>query len=40
MITYRDGTTERVPAAEGVVRVRQKIIKGGGGSYALVPVGK
>ncbi|MEU7010373.1 hypothetical protein [Streptomyces sp. NPDC046332] len=36
LITYRSGETERVPSAQGIVVVRQKIIKGGGGTYKMV----
>ena len=37
LITYRDGSTEQVPSKEGVITVRQKIIKGGGGTFRMVP---
>jgi hypothetical protein len=37
MITYKDGSTERVAADQGVITVRQKIIKGGGGTFRMVP---
>lgn len=37
MITYKDGRTERVLSTEGVITVRQKIIKGGGGTFRMVP---
>lgn len=37
MITYKDGSTERVPSTEGVITVRQKIIKKGGGTFRMIP---
>lgn len=39
-ITYRDGTTERVSADQGVIAVRQKILKAGGGSFRMVALQK
>ena len=36
MITYRSGQTERVPAEEGVMEVRRRIIAGGGGTFNMV----
>jgi hypothetical protein len=35
LITYKNGSTERVPAASGIMAVRQKIIAGGGGTFQM-----
>ena len=40
LITYRDGTTEKVSADQGVIAVRQKILKAGGGSFRMVATEK
>ncbi|MCX0246416.1 hypothetical protein [Streptomyces drozdowiczii] len=37
LITYKSGRTERVAADQGLITVRQKIIKGGGGTFRMVP---
>jgi hypothetical protein len=37
LITYKDGSTEQLPAATGVMEVRRKIIAGGGGTFRMVP---
>ena len=36
LITYRDGSTEKVAASEGVMEVRRRIIAGGGGTFKMV----
>lgn len=40
LITYQDGRTEQVPAAEGVMEVRRRIIAGGGGTFKMVAPAK
>ena len=36
MITYKSGGEERVPASQGVMEVRRRIIAGGGGTFKMV----
>jgi hypothetical protein len=36
LITYKDGTTERLPASSGVMEVRRRIIANGGGTFQMV----
>ncbi|MFG2873297.1 hypothetical protein [Streptomyces sp. NPDC048338] len=36
LITYSDGSTERVAGKLGLIAVRQKILKGGGGTWKAV----